>query len=82
MRSTVRFYEGQGALERLGAGAPPIMTFVPYVGSLNSNLGAVGARTMIMGANALVSFALLFPLTDGGLKPGLTPVVGFEYTFK
>ncbi len=82
MRNTVRFYEGKGLLERLGPGAPPIMTFVPYVGSLNTHLAAVGARTMVMGANALISFALLFPLTDGGLKPGLTPVVGFEYTFK
>ena len=37
-------------------------------------------RVQVLGTG-LISAGLVFPLNEGGVKAGLTPVVGFEYTF-
>ena len=49
-------------------------------GNLNLLLGAVGAKVNI-GPNLLLTGNVLFPLSDSGLKPGITPVVGLDYAF-
>jgi hypothetical protein len=43
-------------------------------------LGVVGGKINI-GGTFILNVALLFPMTDDGLKPNLTPVVGFDYVF-
>ena len=48
--------------------------------TLNLLLGAVSAKFMV--ANSwLLTTAVAFPLNSNGLKPGLTPVIGFERAF-
>lgn len=79
-RSVVRFDEGQRLLSVPNIGVIPVESFVARAGTLDTRLGVVGAKARLFG-NGLVSAALLFPLNEGGLKPGLTPVVGLEYRF-
>jgi hypothetical protein len=43
-------------------------------------IGAIGAKVLI-GKMWLVTASLAFPLTDNGVKPGITPVLGFERAF-
>jgi hypothetical protein len=49
-------------------------------GNLNLALLAVGAKVNIS-RTLILSGNILFPLTDGGLKPKVTPVLGFDYVF-
>jgi hypothetical protein len=49
-------------------------------GRLTLLLGAVGAKVNV-GRTLLLTGALLFPMTDNGLRPKVTPVVGFDYAF-
>ena len=50
-------------------------------GSLNTALGTAGVKLNPWG-NLLVSAHVLFPLTSkSGLKSGVSPVIGFEYSF-
>jgi hypothetical protein len=49
-------------------------------GTLNLLLGAVSAKVMF--ANSwLLTGAVAFPLNSNGLRPGITPVIGFERAF-
>jgi hypothetical protein len=48
--------------------------------TLNQLLGSVGVKFNATG-NLLVSASVLFPLTDGGLRPKVTPVIGVDYSF-
>jgi hypothetical protein len=48
--------------------------------NLNLLLGAAGAKVNV-GTNLLLTANVLFPLSDGGLKPKVTPVVGLDYSF-
>src|SRR5262249_17902425 len=50
-------------------------------GTLNLMLGILTAKINIPGTPLLLTGNLLFPLTDAGLKPKVTPVVGFDYSF-
>jgi hypothetical protein len=43
-------------------------------------IGAIGAKVLI-GKMWLVTASLAFPLTEGGVKPGITPVLCFERAF-
>ena len=52
----------------------------PRVGNRTLALGSVGAKINVM-PKTLLAFHVLFPLTDGGLKIKITPVVGMEYSF-
>jgi hypothetical protein len=47
---------------------------------LNSTLGTIGAKFSPT-STMVVSAHILFPMTDGGLKTSLTPVIGIDYTF-
>jgi hypothetical protein len=49
-------------------------------GNLNVLLGVVGGK-INLGGTFLLNVAVLFPMTDDGLKPKPTPVVGFDYVF-
>jgi hypothetical protein len=49
-------------------------------GSLNLVTSALGFKYNPAG-NVLISFNILFPLTDGGIKSNPIPVFGFDYAF-
>ena len=49
-------------------------------GSVTSLLGTIGAK-FNPARNFLISAHLLFSLNGGGLRRGLTPVLGFDYSF-
>jgi hypothetical protein len=49
-------------------------------GTLNLMLGVIGAKVNV-GKTMLVNANVLFPLSDGGLKPKPTLVVGLDYVF-
>ena len=55
---------------------------VPVVtpGNVHLLLGAVGAKVSVGGA-WLLTGTVLFPLNDNGIKPAVTPVIGFERAF-
>ena len=48
--------------------------------NLNLLLGAVGAKFNVA-TNLLLTANVLFPLSDSGLKPKVTPVIGLDYAF-
>jgi Putative MetA-pathway of phenol degradation len=58
----------------------PFTGFTARDGNLHQVLGSVGAKFNPMG-NALLSFNVLFPLKDVGLRDNLTWVGGFEWSF-
>jgi len=73
--------ETRAALAQLSQlGRASVYSLNPRVGNLNRWLLAVGAKTAVFGAG-LVRLDLLGSLNDAGLKPGLTTVLGMEYTF-
>jgi len=49
-------------------------------GTVHRLLGAVGAKVS-MGGAWLLTGTVLFPLNDNGIKPAVTPVIGFERAF-
>lgn len=49
-------------------------------GTVHLLLAAVGAKVNI-GGSWLLTGSILFPLTDNGIRPALTPVIGFERAF-
>ena len=49
-------------------------------GNVHKLLGAVGAKISVGGA-WLLTGTVLFPLNDSGMKPAVTPVIGFERAF-
>ena len=49
-------------------------------GNVHKLLGAVGAKVSVGGA-WLLTGTVLFPLNDNGIKPAVTPVIGFERAF-
>ncbi len=78
---------GQGTPELQAAfagvsslGRASVFTMTPRVGSLNRWLLAVGAKTSVIGSG-LVRLDVLGSLNEAGLKPGITTVLGLEYTF-
>jgi hypothetical protein len=48
-------------------------------GALNLLLGVVTAKYNVPNTTLLITGSVLFPLTDDGLKPGVTPVIGLDY---
>jgi hypothetical protein len=80
LRNVARFEGGRRIVTVPGFGPLAVQGLVARVGTLNLRLGSVGAKLRVLDAG-LISLGLLFPLNEGGVKPGLTPVVGFEYTF-
>jgi hypothetical protein len=64
-----------------GSASPDRLVFLEVLpGTVNLLLGAVGAKVSIGGA-WLLTGTVLFPLNDNGIKPAVTPVIGFERAF-
>ena len=85
LRSSLRLSDASlPHIYQQGAGAPieqtTLQTIALSEGSLTSALAAVGVKVNPW-RNLLVSAHLLFPLNDSGLRSGVTPVVGFDYSF-
>jgi hypothetical protein len=80
LRDVARFDAGRRIVEVPNVGPLDVGVLIAREGSLNLRLGSVGARAQLLG-KGIISASLLFPLNSGGVKPGVTPVVGFEYTF-
>jgi len=80
MYSVGRFDGGEAMIQVPGLPALPVESFIARSGTLHTRLGAIGGRALVL-QKGLISAALLFPLSDGGLKAGLTPVLGFEWAF-
>jgi hypothetical protein len=49
-------------------------------GNLNSVLGVAGGKVNL-GGTFLLNLTVIFSMTDEGLKPKPTPVIGFDYVF-
>jgi hypothetical protein len=86
LRDAVRLRSSNAAFSfQQGPTAPIEQTSVDTValvsGSVNTALGTAGVKVNPWG-NLLVSAHVLFPLTtNSGLKSGVSPVIGFEYSF-
>ena len=86
LRDTIRLRNSTAAFAfQQGPSAPVEQTSVETValssGSLNTALGTAGVKLNPWG-NLLLSAHVLFPLTSkSGLKSGVSPVIGFEYSF-
>jgi hypothetical protein len=52
----------------------------PTRGNLNQMLGVIGGKINIAGT-FLLNVTVLIPMSDDGLKPKPTPVIGFDYVF-
>jgi hypothetical protein len=64
-----------------GASDPDRVVFLEVApGTVHLLLGAVGAKLSI-GGSWLLTGTVLFPLTDNGIRPAVTPVIGFERAF-
>jgi hypothetical protein len=59
---------------------PSFVGFASQPGTLHLLLGTVGVKVRVAGM-WLATASVLFPLSDAGVKPGVTPVVGFERAF-
>jgi hypothetical protein len=66
--------------EAIRAGRFGLRTLNARVDSLNTWFIAAGIKTTVL-RNGLVRFDVLSSRTDEGLRPGLTTLFGFEYTF-
>jgi hypothetical protein len=80
LRDNVYPNRGAGPLPTASFTATQEFSVIEETGSLNMVLGIVGAkinvaRTLLLNAN------VLFPMTDGGLKPKPTLVLGLDYVF-
>ena len=88
IRGVPRFDLQDTTYPNRGPGALPQPAFIaqdefglePTEGNYNQILGVVGGK-INLGGTFLLNLSLLFPLTDDGLKPKPTPVVGFDYVF-
>ena len=70
-----------------GPGAPPLPSYIATdefalreKGNANQVLGVIGAKFNLTG-KLLLNASLLFAMTDAGLKPKPTPVIGFDYVY-
>jgi hypothetical protein len=93
IRDVFRFDIGDRSFPNRAAGALPTASFPstdeflvrgdPATGTpenLNLLLGIIGGKVNI-GRGLLVNAGVLFPLTNSGLQPKVTPFIGFDYVF-
>lgn len=88
IRDVPRFALQNNAYINRGPGALPSASFTAQnefsvestSGNLNLLLGVVGGK-INLGSTFLLNLTVLFPMTDDGLKPKPTPVIGFDYVF-
>ena len=75
-----RLVRNAASMDRFDSGAsdPDRYIFLEVSpGTVHVLLGAVGAKVAI-GGSWLLTGTVLFPLNDNGIKPAVTPVIGFE----
>jgi hypothetical protein len=78
-----RVVRNAAQMTRVDSGAQDPDRYVGFEvlpGTLHKLLGAVGAKVSLGGA-WLLTGTVLFPLNSHGIKPAVTPVVGFERAF-
>jgi hypothetical protein len=78
-----RVVRNAAAMTRFDSGAsdPDRYVFLEVTpGTVHLLLGAVGAKVSV-GGSWLLTGTVLFPLNDNGIKPAVTPVIGFERAF-
>jgi Putative MetA-pathway of phenol degradation len=93
IRDVFRFDIGDRSFPNRGAGSLPTASYPsndeflvrgdPETGTpenLNLLLGVIGGKVNI-GRGLLVNAGVLFPLTNSGLQPKITPYFGFDYVF-
>jgi hypothetical protein len=86
LRDMTRFETSESSFPFRTSDAAPVQTTrrsqLNITGRKNLNLllGAVGAKINVA-TNLLLTANVLFPLSDGGLRPKITPVVGLDYAF-
>ena len=88
LRDVTRFETRDNVYDNRAAGAIPTAGFTATDefsiredgANLNLALGIVGAKINIA-KTLLLNVSVLFSLTDNGLKPKPTPVIGFDYVF-
>jgi hypothetical protein len=80
LRNNVYPNREQGALPTASFTSTDEFSLAAESGNLNLALGIVGAKINIA-KTLLLNVSVLFPLNDNGLKPNVTPVIGFDYVF-
>jgi hypothetical protein len=78
-----RVVRNAASMDRFDSGAtdPDRSIFLQVTpGTVHLLLGAVGAKIGI-GGSWLLTGTVLFPFNDNGIKPAVTPVIGFERAF-
>jgi hypothetical protein len=76
-----RVVKDTAAMNLFDSGGPDRLIFLEVApGTVHLLLGAVGAKIGI-GGSWLATGTILFPLNDNGIKPAVTPVIGFERAF-
>ena len=80
LRDNVYPNRSAGPLPTAAFTATEEFTLIEETGSLNMMLGIVGAKVNV-GKTLLLNASVLFPMTDGGLKPKPTLVLGLDYVF-
>jgi hypothetical protein len=86
IRDVKRFATSDSTFPYRTADTAPVLTAtrqqmnITGTKNLNLVLGAAGAKVNIA-TNLLLTANVLFPMSDGGLKPKVTPVVGLDYAF-
>ncbi len=76
----VRTISSRQLMSSVGPFTREIISFQAVPRSLSILLGAVGAKVAV-GSGWLLTGSVLFPLNDAGIRPGITPVIGFERAF-
>jgi len=88
LRDVTRFDLQDVTYPNRAPGTLPVASFVEQnevsiasrPGNLNFVLGVIGGK-INLGKTFILNATLLFAMTDGGLKPKPTPVIGFDYVF-
>ena len=77
-----RVVRNSALMEFIDTGPVGDRQIIPVVtpGTVHKLLGAVGAKVNVGGA-WLLTGTVLFSLNDSGIKPAVTPVIGFERAF-
>lgn len=86
LRNVTRFEVSNSSFQYRTVDTGPVLTDtrsqlnLKGVNNLSLVLGAVGTKLNIA-TNLLLTANVLFPLSNGGLRPRVTPVVGLDYAF-
>lgn len=88
LRSVPRFGLRDVSYENRGPGGLPAVSYQAFdefsvespEGTVNLLLGVIGVK-FNLGSTFILNGTILFPMSDNGLKPNITPAIGFDYVF-